>query len=445
MEGFSMNYSNNSSNSNAGSKSNCNGTKYVIQKGDTLYSISRRYNVPLALVLRANPYVDVYNLQVGDAICIPSEKESSAPSRPPVVTGPGPVIMPEDSGRITDDLLEAEPPVPVVTGPAPTPVAPSMPSAPATYEETTGAGSQSSVMTAPVTIPARNDSQQPSYVAAPSSTTSPSQNVRTEMGSRNTFNFNYYGGSESSRSSASRENEETVRPKAPTMTPARGKSSARQTIPVRRPVSSAGSNVQSRPQTTTVRQTMPAQPQTTTARQPMPAQPQRAAVRQTMPVKQQKAAPQPMPVRTNIQPKQAIPVRIIAQPVEEIRDDKESCNRWNAYQDRERFNSIMYDNDNMMKSACENSCPSRCTENVFSPDADYKPCKESCQIPCKSWDDKDDDVTLISYISRDNDTLQDIMDYFTMDLSELFIYTIPNEIKLKPGCMIRVRGKGDDR
>ncbi len=44
---------------------------YVIGNGDTLYSISREYNVPLPLILRLNPFVDIYNLQVGDEICIP--------------------------------------------------------------------------------------------------------------------------------------------------------------------------------------------------------------------------------------------------------------------------------------------------------------------------------------------------------------------------------------
>ncbi|WMJ87903.1 lytic transglycosylase [Anaerocolumna sp. MB42-C2] len=44
---------------------------YNIKQGDTLYNISRTYNVPLALILRANPYVDIYNLQVGDELCIP--------------------------------------------------------------------------------------------------------------------------------------------------------------------------------------------------------------------------------------------------------------------------------------------------------------------------------------------------------------------------------------
>jgi LysM repeat protein len=44
---------------------------YVIKSGDTLYSISRENNVPIALILRANPYADIYNLQVDDELCIP--------------------------------------------------------------------------------------------------------------------------------------------------------------------------------------------------------------------------------------------------------------------------------------------------------------------------------------------------------------------------------------
>jgi LysM repeat protein len=50
---------------------------YNIKQGDTLYNISRTYNVPIALILRANPYVDIYNLQVGDELCIPVSNPSS--------------------------------------------------------------------------------------------------------------------------------------------------------------------------------------------------------------------------------------------------------------------------------------------------------------------------------------------------------------------------------
>ncbi len=49
----------------------CNGMVHVIQKGDTLYQLSRKYRIPLAILLRANPYIDVYNLQEGQEICIP--------------------------------------------------------------------------------------------------------------------------------------------------------------------------------------------------------------------------------------------------------------------------------------------------------------------------------------------------------------------------------------
>ncbi len=52
----------------------CNGMIHVIKKGDNLYQLSRKYRVPLALILRANPYVDVYNLQPGQEICIPMSR-----------------------------------------------------------------------------------------------------------------------------------------------------------------------------------------------------------------------------------------------------------------------------------------------------------------------------------------------------------------------------------
>ena len=52
----------------------CNGYTHTIKRGDTLYALSRRYQVPLELLLRANPYVDVYNLQPGDTLCIPVKK-----------------------------------------------------------------------------------------------------------------------------------------------------------------------------------------------------------------------------------------------------------------------------------------------------------------------------------------------------------------------------------
>ena len=49
----------------------CRGMIYKVKQGDTLYSISRNYNLKVRDLMRANPFVDVYRLQVGEELCIP--------------------------------------------------------------------------------------------------------------------------------------------------------------------------------------------------------------------------------------------------------------------------------------------------------------------------------------------------------------------------------------
>jgi LysM repeat protein len=44
---------------------------YVIKAGDTLYKISRHFNVGIDELMNANPLINVYNLSVGETICIP--------------------------------------------------------------------------------------------------------------------------------------------------------------------------------------------------------------------------------------------------------------------------------------------------------------------------------------------------------------------------------------
>ncbi|MDF2486490.1 MAG: hypothetical protein K0R46_2658 [Herbinix sp.] len=44
---------------------------YVVQKGDTLYSISRHFNIGINAIMVANPLVNVYNMMIGEIICIP--------------------------------------------------------------------------------------------------------------------------------------------------------------------------------------------------------------------------------------------------------------------------------------------------------------------------------------------------------------------------------------
>lgn len=44
---------------------------YVIKAGDTLYKISRHFNVSIDEIMNANPLVNVYNLIPGQTLCIP--------------------------------------------------------------------------------------------------------------------------------------------------------------------------------------------------------------------------------------------------------------------------------------------------------------------------------------------------------------------------------------
>lgn len=49
----------------------CRGIVHVVEQGDTLYNLGKRYHVSVAQIMFANPYVDVYNLQIGAELCIP--------------------------------------------------------------------------------------------------------------------------------------------------------------------------------------------------------------------------------------------------------------------------------------------------------------------------------------------------------------------------------------
>lgn len=49
----------------------CMSFMHVVKKGDTLYKLGKEYGVTVSALLFANPYINVYNLQVGDELCIP--------------------------------------------------------------------------------------------------------------------------------------------------------------------------------------------------------------------------------------------------------------------------------------------------------------------------------------------------------------------------------------
>ena len=57
----------------------CRGMVHVIEKGDTLYRLGKRYHVSVGQLMFANPFVNVYNLQIGDELCIPISIQPRTP------------------------------------------------------------------------------------------------------------------------------------------------------------------------------------------------------------------------------------------------------------------------------------------------------------------------------------------------------------------------------
>ena len=49
----------------------CEGVLHEIRKSDTLYRLSRFYKVSIDDIMEKNPMIDVYNLKIGDKLCIP--------------------------------------------------------------------------------------------------------------------------------------------------------------------------------------------------------------------------------------------------------------------------------------------------------------------------------------------------------------------------------------
>ncbi|MBF8982345.1 LysM peptidoglycan-binding domain-containing protein [Lutibacter sp. B2] len=53
-----------------------NGKLYVVQEGDTLYTLAVKYDVSYNALVKANPNLDINNLKPGDELCIPRYQPS---------------------------------------------------------------------------------------------------------------------------------------------------------------------------------------------------------------------------------------------------------------------------------------------------------------------------------------------------------------------------------
>jgi LysM repeat protein len=73
-----------------------NGAYYIVQAGDSFFSLSKKYSIPLNILLEANPSANPYDLKVGQELCIPN-----VPSNCPF----GVVVTIQPGTRLSDILI----------------------------------------------------------------------------------------------------------------------------------------------------------------------------------------------------------------------------------------------------------------------------------------------------------------------------------------------------
>lgn len=76
---------------------------YIVQPGDTLWSIASRFNVPMNSILRANGLASPNNIYVGQTLYIPVSGGFPFP-----IPGPGPGPAPEVGLNQRVDRLERQ-------------------------------------------------------------------------------------------------------------------------------------------------------------------------------------------------------------------------------------------------------------------------------------------------------------------------------------------------
>lgn len=55
----------------------CSGMVHKVKSGETMYHLSRMYNVSIDELISANPDINVYNMQSGDEVCVPVSSSRS--------------------------------------------------------------------------------------------------------------------------------------------------------------------------------------------------------------------------------------------------------------------------------------------------------------------------------------------------------------------------------
>lgn len=63
-------------------KNQCKGIIYQVKSGDTLYKIAKMHGIKVRDLMLENPYVNVYQLQIGDELCVPVFTSMPGTNRP---------------------------------------------------------------------------------------------------------------------------------------------------------------------------------------------------------------------------------------------------------------------------------------------------------------------------------------------------------------------------
>ena len=71
----------------------CKGIVYIVKEKDSLYQIAKAYGVKVRDIMRENPFVNVYNLQIGDELCVPGFLSVAENAYTPYIVKKGETIL----------------------------------------------------------------------------------------------------------------------------------------------------------------------------------------------------------------------------------------------------------------------------------------------------------------------------------------------------------------